>query len=170
MTETVTPTSLLVPTCERGDLDRDFAQTWYRAWVDGWNSHDPERLRDLVTDDFVLDSPTTRLVEWDVHGPDGAVEYMRYVVTAYPDLIWEIVAPPMFTDGHRLAAFSWRGTGTFSGELGRPGGRAVPGTGLPFEFRGLEVFGFRGDRACHLFASYDMTGLTKQIGIYPSGR
>jgi SnoaL-like domain len=159
------PISQLVPAAETGDLDREFAVAWYQSWVDGWNSYQPERLRPLVTNDFVLSSPTTRHTHWDVTGPDGAEAYMRYVIDAYPDLTWEVVAPPMYTDGYRLAAFSWIGTGHFSGTLNPPG---IPGTGRAFEFSGLEVFGFRGRQACYLFACYDLIGLTKQIGIYPT--
>lgn len=161
------PISRLVPVAETGDLDRDFAVTWYQSWIDAWNSHDPEQLRPLVTDDFVLSSPTTRHTRWEVTGSDGAVAYMRYVIDAYPDLVWEMVGPPMYTDGHRLAAFSWTGTGHFSGVLNPPG---ISGTGRPFEFSGLELFGFRDQQACYLFACYDLTGLTKQIGIYPTAR
>ena len=82
---------------------------------------------------------------------------------AYPDLIWEVIAPPMFSDDVARAAFSWRGTGHFSGTLTPPG---VPGTGRAFEFSGLEVFDFRGDRACRLNAHYDLLGLMRQIGVY----
>ena len=144
-------------------LDRDFAVAWYQSWIDAWNSHDPERVKGIVTDDFVLDSPTTRHTGWVVRGPQDTSDYVRYVLAAYPDLIWEVVAPPMFADAELRAAFSWRGTGHFSGTLTPPG---VPGTGLPFDFSGLEVFDFRGDRACRLTAHYDLLGLMRQIGVY----
>jgi hypothetical protein len=98
-----------------------------------------------------------------VRGPQDTTDYVRYVLAAYPDLIWEVVAPPMFADVELRAAFSWRGTGHFSGTLTPPG---VPGTGLPFDFSGLEVFDFRGDRACRLTAHYDLLGLMRQIGVY----
>lgn len=49
------------------------------------------------------------------------------------------------------------------GVVGPPG---IPGTGKPFTFTGLEVFDFRGDRACYLYACYDLVGLMKQIGVY----
>ena len=144
-------------------LDRAFAVRWYQSWIDAWNSHDPRQVESIVTGDFVLDSPTTRHTDWTVTGPEAAREYVRYVITAYPDLKWEVTAPPMFADDAPRAAFSWRGTGHFSGTLTPPG---VPGTGLPFDFSGLEVFDFRGDRACRLVAHYDLVGLMKQIGVY----
>jgi predicted ester cyclase len=150
---------------DTGTLDREFAVRWYQSWIDAWNSHDPGRVREIVTDDFVLDSPTTRHTDWFVKGPQGASDYVRYVLDAYPDLVWEVTAPPLFCDGIARAAFSWRGTGHFSGTLAPPG---IPGTGKPFVFTGLEVFDFHGDRACYLYACYDLIGLMKQIGVYRS--
>jgi hypothetical protein len=41
-------------------LDRDFAVAWYQSWIDAWNSHEPEQVKGIITEDFVLDSPTTR--------------------------------------------------------------------------------------------------------------
>jgi hypothetical protein len=45
-------------------LDRSFAEGWYAGWIDAWNSHRPERVSELLTEDFVLDSPTTRHTGW----------------------------------------------------------------------------------------------------------
>jgi len=144
-------------------LDRQFAVAWYQSWIDAWNSHEPARVESIVTDDFVLDSPTTRHTGWFVQGPKATSDYVAYVLGAYPDLIWEVIAPPMYCDDLARASFSWRGTGHFTGTLTPPG---IPGTGLPFDFSGLETFDFRGDRACSLNASYDLLGLMRQIGVY----
>ncbi len=160
-TSVARPSSL--PTAEPGQLDRAFAVRWYQSWIDAWNSHDPDRVKAIVTEDFVLDSPTTRHTDWFVQGQQAASDYVRYVLGAYPDLIWTVTAPPMFRDDIRRAAFSWHGTGHFSGTLTPPG---IKGTGKPFAFAGIETFDFRGDRACYLNATYDLLGLTKQLGIY----
>ncbi|HTK60749.1 MAG TPA: nuclear transport factor 2 family protein [Pseudonocardia sp.] len=153
-----------VPTAEAGVLDRDFAERWYReGWIRAWNENRPEMCADLVTDDFVLDSPTTRHTKSLVQGPAAAAEYIRYVLGAYPDLQWEITEAPMYSDVLARAAFSWRGTGHFTGRLDPPG---IPGTGNAFEFSGLEVFDFRDGKACYLNATYDLLGLMKQIGLY----
>ncbi|ALL79389.1 hypothetical protein AD006_29370 (plasmid) [Pseudonocardia sp. EC080610-09] len=153
------------PVMDAGPLDPDRALLWYQSWVDAWNSHDPERVRPLVTDDFRLETPTTRNSGWEITGPGSAADYMRYVLTAYPDLTWERTGPPLLAPDSARAAFSWRGAGHFSGTLTPPG---IPGTGLPFEFTGLEVFDFRGGRACHLYASYDLMGLLRQTGVHRS--
>lgn len=146
-------------------LDRDFAVRWYEGWLRAWNDNRPDMVYELLTDDFVLDSPTTRHTGWSVQGHEAAAGYIRYVLAAYPDLRWEVIAPPMFADDAARAAFSWRGTGHFTGRMEPPG---LDGTGRAFEFSGLEVFDFRGDRACRLTASYDLLGLMKQIGVYRS--
>jgi hypothetical protein len=144
-------------------LDRSFAVSWYDEWLDCWNSNRPELVREILTEDFVLDSPTTRHTGLRVQGHQATMEYIRYVLAAYPDLKWEATAPPMFSDDFARAAFTWRGTGHFTGHMDPPG---IQGTGRPFEFSGHEVFDFRGNRACRLFATYDLLGLMKQIGLH----
>jgi predicted ester cyclase len=98
-----------------------------------------------------------------VQGQQAAHDYIRYILNAYPDLKWEVTAPPMFADDVARAAFSWRGTGHFTGRMDPTG---LAGTGEAFEFSGVEVFDFRGDRSCYLYAAYDLLGLMKQIGVY----
>jgi hypothetical protein len=155
------------PQAEPGVPDLEFALTWYQRWLDAWNSHHPDRLKELVTDDFVLETPTTRLTHAQAHGRQGASDYMRFVVNAYPDLTWEMIAPPMFRLDVRQVAFSWRGTGHFSGVLQPPG---LIGTGNAFSFEGLEIFSFRGDMACRLNAVYDLATLNKQTGVHNAAR
>jgi hypothetical protein len=41
----------------------------------------------------------------------------------------------------------------------------IEGTGRRFDFSGVEVFTFRGDRACHLQASYDLLRMLRQSGM-----
>ena len=154
---------MTIPAADTTTVDPAFATRWYEGWIEAWNHRKPELIPSLVTGDFLLDSPTTRHTGWHVQGQAAATDYLAYVVTAYPDLKWEVIAPPMFRRDLARVAFSWRGTGHFSGVLDPPG---VPGTGRPFDFSGLEVFDFRDGRACYLNASYDLLGLMKQIGLY----
>lgn len=83
-------------------------------------------------------------------GPAAAADYLRYAIGMYPDLVWERTGPAMLsTDGTRVA-FSWRGSGHFTGRMDPPG---IEGTGQAFAFTGVEVFDFQGDRTCHLDVS-----------------
>jgi hypothetical protein len=73
----------------------------------------------------------------------------------------------MFRLDVRQVAFSWRGSGHFSGVLQPPG---LIGTGNAFSFEGLEIFSFRGPMACRLNAVYDLATLNKQTGVHNAAR
>ena len=104
-------------------VDRDFAPRWYQLWIDAWNLNRPEMCYDILTDDFILDSPTTRHTGLKVQGPDAAADYIRYVLRAYPDLKWEVIAPPLYDDNIARVGYSWRGTGHFTGVIEPPGAK-----------------------------------------------
>lgn len=40
----------------------ELAASWYAGWLKAWNSHDPERVRLLVTKDFRLTTPTSAVM------------------------------------------------------------------------------------------------------------
>jgi hypothetical protein len=141
-------------------VDPALASAWYQRWLEAWNSHEPERLRPLVSDDFVLVTPTSVVMDWDPRGVEDAVRYMAFVVGAYPDLVWERSGPPLHAVDAPRVAFTWRGQGTFSGRMDPPG---IDGTGRAFSFTGVEVFDFRDDKACALEVSYDLQGLMRQV-------
>src|SRR5260221_5611928 len=102
-------------------LDRAFAVKWYAdGWIDCWNSNRPERVRDILTEDFVLDSPTTRHTGWRDQGHHATIGHIRYVLAAYPDPQLEGTHPPMFPKRIARAALTWRGSGHLSGPIGPP--------------------------------------------------
>src|ERR1700759_2858002 len=123
-----------VPAADPKPVDLDFAVRRYEGWIEAWNERKPELIPTLVTEDFLLDSPTTRHTGWHVQGHAATVGYLDYVIGAYPDLMWEVTEPPMVRGDLARVAFSWRGPGLVSGVLDPP---AVPGTEKPFGFSGL---------------------------------
>ena len=138
------------------------AQAFYDRWLDAWNQDDIDRVLTIVTDDFVLSSPTTRLTGMKVENAAAIRDYIGYIRAAYPDLIFEQTGPPMYDLSQPVVGFNWTGYGTFSGRMVPPG---IEGTGRRFDFSGVEVFTFRGDRACHLQASYDLLRMLRQSGM-----
>jgi hypothetical protein len=143
-------------------VDTAVAQHFYGRWLDAWNHDDADRVLAIVTEDFALSSPTTRLTGMQVDSATAIRDYIVYIRGGYPDLIFEQTGAPMFAVDGPVAAFPWRGTGTFSGTMDPPG---IAGSGQPFDFTGVEVFTFRGERACSLRASYDLMRLMRQIGV-----
>jgi hypothetical protein len=143
-------------------VDPSVAQAFYDRWLDAWNQDDIDRVLAIVTEDFVLSSPTTRLTGMRVESAEAIRDYIGYIRGAYPDLIFEQTGAPMYDLQHPVVGFPWFGTGTFSGRMDPPG---IDGTGKPFTFSGVEVFTFRGDRASNLTASYDLLRLLRQSGV-----
>ncbi len=87
---------MTMPAADPKPVDPDFAVHWYQGWIEAWNERQPDLIPTLVTEDFLLDSPTTRHTGWPVQGHAATVDYLSYVIGAYPDLMWEVTAPPMF--------------------------------------------------------------------------
>lgn len=143
-------------------VDSRVAQAFYDRWLDAWNQDDADRVLSIVTEDFVLSSPTTRLTGHVVADATATRDYIRYIRGAYPDLIFTQTGPPLFAAEQQTVGFPWRGAGTFSGRFDPPG---IDGTGRAFDFTGVEVFDFRGERAERLVASYDLLRLMRQVGV-----
>jgi hypothetical protein len=60
-----------VAECDPAPLDRAFAVKWYaEGWIDCWNSNRPQRVREILTEDFVLDA-AYRLACPGPSGDDG---------------------------------------------------------------------------------------------------
>ena len=57
---------MTIPTADPRPVDPDFATSWYQGWIEAWNERKPELIPSLVTEDFQLDSPTTRHTGWHV--------------------------------------------------------------------------------------------------------
>jgi hypothetical protein len=145
-------------------VDPSAAQAFYDRWLHAWNQDNLDLVLAIVTDDFVLSSPTTRLTGMRVEGASAIRDYVGYIRSAYPDLIFTQTGAPMYDLQNPIVGFPWTGTGTFSGRMDPPG---IAGTDKSFEFSGVEVFTFRDDRACHLDASYDLLRMLRQSGILP---
>ena len=72
------------------------ARRLHRRWEEAWNSHDPERLLALMTDDIVYEDsawPTT------MHGHADVRRFLDSVWTAMPDLRFEMVDGPFIRPG-----------------------------------------------------------------------
>ena len=80
---------------------RDFAQRWLEAW----NSHQPDRLLELMTQDIEYHDdawPKTMRGHADVR------EFLESTWRGIPDMTFELVAGPYVIPGEPRAAFHWR--------------------------------------------------------------
>jgi steroid delta-isomerase-like uncharacterized protein len=143
------------------DLDRAWVDDFVRRWEAAWNSHDPARLLELMTDDIVYDDsawPTTMRGHGDVR------TFLDYAWRAFPDLRFEWVDGPFIVPGQSKAAFYWKGSGTHAGPLDPPG---FAPTGKRVEFEGADFHEYRDGRVCRLRIVFDMMDVGRQMGTLP---
>jgi steroid delta-isomerase-like uncharacterized protein len=147
------------------------AETVTSEWVEGfrdrwwaaWNSHQPERMLELMTEDIVWDDagwPRT------MRGHAEAREYLEFMWRAFPDITFESQRPLIAVDGSG-AAYPWRGRGTNTGPLDPPG---MPGTGKTLEWEGADFHDeYRDGKVARLRIVFDMSDTWRQLGLLPDG-
>ena len=142
-------------------LDHTWVADFAKRWEAAWNSHEPERLLELMTEDIVYEDsawPTT------MRGHAAVREFLRFTWRAFPDLRFEMADGPYIVPGEPKAAFYWKGTGTHDGPLEPPG---FAPTGKPIEFGGADFQEYRDGRVCRLRVVFDTMDLGRQIGTLP---
>lgn len=143
------------------EIDQAWAEDFARRWGEAWNSHEPERLLDLMTEDIVYDDsawPTTMRGHGDVR------TFLDWTWRAMPDLAFEVLDGPYLAPGEPKAAFWWKGTGTLTGPLDPPG---FAPTGARVEFEGADFHEYRDGRVARLRVAFDMADVSRQIGLAP---
>ena len=142
-------------------MDREFLKHFIERWEAAWNSHQPERVLELMTEDIVYDDtawPKTMRGHADVR------EFLESSWRATPDLEFHMADGPFLLEGAQSAAFYWRGTGTFTGPLEPPG---LAPTGARIAFDGFDLHEYRDGRVCRLRIVFDMLDVSRQIGMVP---
>jgi steroid delta-isomerase-like uncharacterized protein len=142
-------------------IDLDFLAGFVDRWEAAWNSHQPDRVLELMTEDVVYDDdawPTTMRGHWDVR------EFLESVWRAMPDLEFRMVEGPFLHAGEPTAVFYWKGSGTFSGPLDPPG---LAPTGARAEFDGFDLQEYRDGRVCRMRIVTDMLDASRQLGLMP---
>ena len=88
-----------------------------QAWINAWNSHNPDNLIALCTEDAVLEDVPLRAV---VRGLAEIRDFAVYTFTVIPDLHFDLVRSTV-EDGHGTMEWVVSGTdaGAFGGKIGR---------------------------------------------------
>jgi steroid delta-isomerase-like uncharacterized protein len=136
---------------------RHFADRWQKAW----NSHVPEQVTELCTEDVVWDDPLTERPE---RGRAAVAEYLRDVWRAFPDLTFSWPEGPYASFAGVRLALHWHVTGTLLGEMSpgfAPNGRRVA-------FDGVDLLELRDGHVCAYNGFFDARGVAQQVGILPT--
>jgi steroid delta-isomerase-like uncharacterized protein len=142
-------------------VDMDFLAGFVERWEAAWNSHQADRVLELMTEDIVYDDsawPRT------MRGHEEVREFVASVWRGMPDLKFEMVEGPFLHPGEPVATFYWKGTGTFTGPLDPPG---FAPTGARLEIDGFDLQEYRDGRVCRLRIVTDMMEASRQLGLMP---
>jgi steroid delta-isomerase-like uncharacterized protein len=143
------------------DIDQEFLAAFAERWEAAWNSHEPDRVLELMTEDVVYDDdawPRTMRGHADVR------EFLESVWRAMPDLEFRMVEGPFVREGAPVATFHWEGSGTFTGPLDPPG---FAPNGARMEIDGFDLQEYRDGKVCRLRIVTDMLGASRQLGLMP---
>jgi steroid delta-isomerase-like uncharacterized protein len=139
----------------------EWVEEFAERWAAAWNSHRPERVLELMTEDIVYDDsawPQTMRGQADVR------EFIDFTWRAFPDLTFDAVGSPLLAADGPRAAFWWRGQGTNSGPIDPPG---IPATGRRVEFEGADFHEYRDGKVARLRIVFDMADTGRQMGLLP---
>jgi steroid delta-isomerase-like uncharacterized protein len=142
-------------------VDAAWVEEFAERWAAAWNSHEPARVLELMSDDIVYDDsawPTT------MRGKDAVREFIDHTWRGFPDLTFEAVGGPLIAGDGPRAAFWWRGTGTNSGPIDPPG---IPPTGRKIIFEGADFHEYRDGKVARLRIVFDMNDVSRQLGLLP---
>ena len=117
---------------------------------------------DLMTDDIVYDdsaSPET------MRGKDDVRRFLEQTWRAFPDLEFEAVGAPLVADDGPRAAVLVEGH-RHQHRPDRPA-RASRPTGKRVEFEGADFHEYRDGKVARLRIVFDMTDLSRQLGLMP---
>jgi steroid delta-isomerase-like uncharacterized protein len=144
------------------EIDLDFVTGFAQRWEAAWNSHQPDPVLELMTEDIVYDDsawPRTMRGHGDVR------EFIDSLWRAMPDLEFEMVEGPFLHPSEPVATSYWKGTGTFTGLFDPPG---FAPTGARIEIDGFDLQEYRDGRVCRLRVVTDMMEASRQLGLMPA--
>ena len=122
-------------------------------WIAAWNSHDPEKMLPVFTEDVFYEDVAFGEVS---HGPAELRKFAAGEFAAIPDLELKLVRAEI-RGGH--GTIEWTFTGTDKG---------VYNTGKKFTVRGVSVIDVRDDKISRSLDFYDAATIMRQVGVLPT--
>ena len=124
-----------------------------QKWIAAWNSHDPDKMLPVFTDDVFYEDVAFGEVS---HGPAELRKFAVGEFEAIPDLELKLVRAEIH-GGH--GTIEWTFTGTDKG---------VYNTGKKFTVRGVSVIDVRNDKISRSLDFYDAATIMRQVGVLPA--
>ncbi len=132
-----------------GDRDAAVAEKWIAAW----NSHDPDKMLPVFTDDVFYEDVAYGEVS---HGHAEFRKFAADEFEAVPDLELKLVRAS-FQNGHGTIEWSFSGTD-----------KGIYKTGKKFTVRGVSVIDVRDGKIARSLDFYDSGTIMRQVGVLPA--
>lgn len=130
-----------------------------QRFIEAFNAHDEEGIRELNADNAVFEAPGDVRIE----GRDAATEYAMSWVRAFRDA--RITVNNEFADGEWVVQ-EFTFTGTHDGTLMSPAGE-IPPTHKTLNGRGVQIFRVEGDAIADTRLYFDQVQVMTQLGLMP---
>ncbi len=132
-------------------VDRDAAVA--EKWIAAWNSHDPDKMLPVFTDDVFYEDVAYGEVS---HGHAEFRKFAADEFEAVPDLQLKLVRASIH-NGHGTIEWSFSGTD-----------KGIYKTGKKFTVRGVSVIDVRGGKIARSLDFYDSGTIMRQVGVLPA--
>lgn len=118
-----------------------------------WNKSNFDKLKELVSDDFVIHFP--RPGE-EIQGPDNVKQFYMDFRKAFPDLHFTII--DLIAEGNKVVTY-WSATGTHKGDF-----RGIPATGKSVTIKAMDIDKLADGKFVECWTNVDELGLMHQLG------
>jgi len=128
-------------------------------FVEAFNAHDEQRIRELNAENAVLEAPG----DVQIQGRDATSEYAIAWINAFPDARLQVT--------NEFAAGDWvvqecTFTGTHTAPMQSPMGE-IPPTNRPLKGRSVQIFRVEGDVVVDTRLYFDQVQVLTQLGLMP---
>ena len=110
---------------------------------------------DIFANDFVNHTPFG-----EMHGPEGAKQFVSKLRTAFPDL--QVTVEDQIAEGDKVATH-WTARGTHKAKF-----QNIPPTGKQIEIRGIVISQIANGKIVEQWGNPDVLGLMQQLGTVPA--
>jgi steroid delta-isomerase-like uncharacterized protein len=145
------PPAIAAPRDGKSTADRD--ATIAEKWIAAWNSHSPEKMLPVFTDDVLYEDVAFGEVS------HGSAELRKFAASEFdgvPDLELKLLRANV-QSGH--GTIEWVFSGTDKG---------VFNTGKKFSVRGVSVIDVRDGKISRSVDFYDSGTIMRQVGLLPA--
>jgi len=143
--------AVAVPPEAKPASDREAAIA--EKWIAGWNSHNPDKMLPLFTDDIFYEDVAFGEVS---HGTAELRKFVADELEGVADLELKLLRSNIH-DGH--GTIEWTFSGTDKG---------VFKTGKKFSVRGVSVIDVRDGKISRNLDFYDSATIMRQVGVLPA--